>query len=253
MLESELKKLNELELRHPMEKKEFYRKHLPHFQQPGQAYFVTFCIKDAVPPKALASYTRQLKQLYTDMEIAKQINADEETLSAIKQKSRIVINKYMKAFDDLLHLQTKMIVNLSKEENTTVVLNALRFWEGKRIENHAICVMSNHVHWVFRVFDKDEKGNQVYLQDILQSVKRFSANQLNELENSKGTIWQAESYDTTIRDMRHLNTAINYTLNNPVKAGLVKNWWEWKGTLGCRSSNSDKNRDVEIPISTNID
>ncbi len=40
-----------------MEKKEFYRKHLPHFQQSGQAYFVTWCIKDAVPPKALESYT----------------------------------------------------------------------------------------------------------------------------------------------------------------------------------------------------
>jgi len=36
-----------------MEKKEFYRKHLPHFQQAGQVYFVTWCLKDAIPPKQL--------------------------------------------------------------------------------------------------------------------------------------------------------------------------------------------------------
>jgi len=36
-----------------MEKKEFYRHALPHFQQPGQAYFVTWSLKDALPAKAL--------------------------------------------------------------------------------------------------------------------------------------------------------------------------------------------------------
>jgi len=91
--------------------------------------------------------------------------------------------------------------------------------------------MPNHVHWVFRTFEKDEEGKPVYLQDILQSVKRFSANQLNCSEHTKGTVWQRESYDTTIRDDLHLYNAINYTLDNPVVAGLVRNWWEWKGTM----------------------
>jgi len=44
-----------------MEKKESYRHILPHFQQPGQAYFVTWNLKDAVPPKALERYTIQLQ------------------------------------------------------------------------------------------------------------------------------------------------------------------------------------------------
>jgi hypothetical protein len=46
-----------------MEKKEFYRQYLPHFQQPGQAYFITWSLKDAVPPKAFASYTQELYAL----------------------------------------------------------------------------------------------------------------------------------------------------------------------------------------------
>ena len=213
-----------------MEKKEFHRRHLPHFQQTGQAYFVTWCIKDAVIPKALESYTIQLKQISSEIDFAKTNNTNESAISDLKIQFSRVRKKYMKAYDDLLHLQTEFTVNLSKAENTQVVLDSLSFWEGIRIENYAICVMTNHVHWVFRVLDNDEKGNPIYLQDILQSVKRFSANQINKLENRTGTLWHNENYDTTIRDSLHLYNAINYTIENPVSADLVKNWWEWKGT-----------------------
>ena len=126
-----------------MEKKEFHRRHLPHFQQSGQAYFVTYCLKDAVPPKALESYSIKLKQLSSDIDSAKSNKADEKIICELKIEYSIVRKKFMKAFDDLLHLQTEYIVDLSKEENTQTVLNTLCFWEGKRIENYAICVMSN--------------------------------------------------------------------------------------------------------------
>ncbi len=216
-----------------MEKKEHYRKHLPHFQQQGQSYFITWCLKDAVPPKALESYTLQLRQIKSEIEIAQKNQYDEHLLSDLKIKMAIIRNKYMKAFDDLLHVQTRMIIDLSKDENARIIIDALRFWEGKRLENYAICVMSNHIHWVLRVYDKNEQGEPVWLQDILQSVKRFTATELNKQENRKGTVWHSESYDTTIRNTQHLYNAINYTLQNPVSAGLVKNWWEWKGTYYC--------------------
>jgi len=213
-----------------MEKKEFYRQHLPHFQQSGQAYFVTWCLKDAVPPKALENYTLQLKQLSSEIDIAKSNKAEEKIIAELKIEFSRTRKKYMKAFDDLLHLQAKSTVDLSKDENTRILTDALCFWEGKRIENYAICIMSNHIHWVFRTLEKNEKGEPVYLQDLLQSVKRYSANQINKYENLQGSIWQRESYDTTIRDLLHLHNAINYTIENPVSAGLVKNWWQWAGT-----------------------
>jgi putative transposase len=97
--------------------------------------------------------------------------------------------------------------------------------------------MPNHVHWVFQLFDKDNEGKPVYLQDILHSVKRFSSNRINKVENREGALWQKESFDTTIRDETHLYYAIRYTLNNPVNAGLVSEWhnWagSWNGPTGC--------------------
>jgi REP element-mobilizing transposase RayT len=74
----------------------------------------------------------------------------------------------------------------------------------------------------------------VYLQDILHSVKRHSSNKINKAENRSGKLWQKESFDTTIRNEKHLFYAIKYTLNNPVKAGLASNWRDWQGTwCGC--------------------
>ncbi len=44
-------------------RKEFYRYTLPHFQQSGQAYFITWSLKDAVPKKALKRYSDKLNEL----------------------------------------------------------------------------------------------------------------------------------------------------------------------------------------------
>jgi hypothetical protein len=63
--------------------------------------------------------------------------------------------------------------------------------------------MPNHVHWVFRLFEKTEQVEAVYLEDILYSVKRFSAGKLNALEGRTSALWQKESFDTTIRDDTH--------------------------------------------------
>ena len=161
-----------------MKRKEYHRRHLPHFQQSEQAYFVTWSLKDAVPPKALESYSYQIQQLKMDIEIEKGKSIDLEQLNNLKQQLVVVRRNFLKAFDDILHLQTKHTIDLTKPANNKVVIDALCFWEDKRIRNYAICVMPNHIHWVFRVLESGENCQPVYLQDILQSVKRYSANQI---------------------------------------------------------------------------
>ena len=88
-----------------MEKKESYRHSLPHFQQPGQAYFVTWCLKDAIPPKALSDYTDKLNLLYTQIQYYKNNNVDDTILNSLKSEFNLIRKNYLKAFDDLLHLQ----------------------------------------------------------------------------------------------------------------------------------------------------
>ena len=245
-----------------MEKKEFYRHYLPHFQQPGQAYFVTWCLKDAVPPKALHTYTLKLEMLKSQIlalggengsgDGSGELHSPQDNPSAVtnrgtrtqnpgeenhpselanlKRENYLVRKKYLKAFDDLLGAERNPIINLSKPANTEILIESLKFWDGKKVVNYGFTIMPNHVHWVFEVKEKDENGIAVYLQDVLQSVKRFSANRINKSENRQGVLWQKESFDTTIRDDTHLYNAIKYTLKNPVAAGLVSDWTLWPGT-----------------------
>ena len=245
-----------------MEKKEFYKHNLPHFQLPGQAYFITWSLKDAVPKKALIRYTRKLELLKSQIQSFKSpgaANSDSPDfkkresefaspdkkrgsefaspeLQKLKMEYYLLRKKYIKAYDDLLDADRNPHINLSKPEHTKAIIETLKFWDGVKLENYALCVMSNHVHWVFRVFEKDKNGKPVYLQDILYSVKRFSASRINVLENRKGELWQKESFDTTIRDEMHLARAIEYTLNNPVSAGIVKEWKDWPGSWGAEVS-----------------
>lgn len=212
-----------------MERKEYYRNNLPHFQQPGQSYFVTCCLKSAVPPKALKDYGTQLELLKNNIDFLKNHKASEGKINQIKSEYRIMRKKYIKAYDDLLHEQTDYIVNLSDEQNRKIMFDAFLFWEGNKIENEAFCVMPNHFHWVFHTKETDNEGKLVYLQDVLHSIKSFTAKELNRLANRNGQLWQRESFDTTIRDEKHLYSAIEYTLNNPVAAGYVNNREDWKG------------------------
>ena len=63
------------------------------------------------------------------------------------------------------------------------------------------------------------------------SLKRHTSRQINLLNNTTGTkVWQKESYDNLIKNRNELATKIKYVLNNPVKAGFVSNWREWKHT-----------------------
>jgi len=212
-----------------MEKKESYRNRLPHFQQPGQAYFVTWNLKNAIPPKALKRYTTKLSELKAQIEFQKAQKGDEKRIAALKTNYYSTQRKYIKAYDDLLNTVQTPTINLFESDHLKIVINALQYWDSEKLYNYAFCVMPNHIHWVFLLYEKDDKQEPVYLQDVLQSTKRYSATSINKLRNKKGNLWQKESFDTTIRDDKHLMRAIEYTLNNPVKAGFASGWVEWPG------------------------
>jgi putative transposase len=219
--------------------KEHYRRKLPHFQQPGQWYSVTFTLAGAMPKGALDRYSTQVQIARTrlaelsgsGLSQVRDFSCDLGKLqSQAKKDYRIALFRYRLAYDRILNESALPGLILAKEENRKIIEETLLFWEGKRLTNHAWCIMSNHVHWVITVFERDEKGKPVFLQDILHSVKLFTARRINENANLHGQFWEHESFETTIRDDRHFARVYNYVIQNPVKAGLVQNWQEWPGT-----------------------
>jgi REP element-mobilizing transposase RayT len=65
---------------------------------------------------------------------------------------------------------------------------------------------------------------------IMKLIKSDTGKECNKILKRSGQFWQSESYDRVIRDQEELEKVIQYTLNNPVNAKLVKNWREWPFT-----------------------
>lgn len=99
--------------------------------------------------------------------------------------------------------------------------------------------MANHVHVVvdtaiqldcLTTNDTITSANYTRLHITLQHIKGGSARLANQLLDRTGAFWQPESYDHYVRNSAELWRIINYTLQNPVKAGLVENREDWPCT-----------------------
>jgi hypothetical protein len=75
-----------------MNKKEFHRANLPHFQQPGQAYFITWNLQNAIPAKALKEYSEKLTQIKVSVDFAEKTKQSSEQINVL----------YDYPYDDLL-------------------------------------------------------------------------------------------------------------------------------------------------------
>ena len=66
---------------------------------------------------------------------------------------------------------------------------------------------------------------------IMQSLKGYTARKANQILGRTEPFWDAESYDHEIRSGEEFRRIYRYVINNPVKAGIVKNWrdhpWTW--------------------------
>jgi len=127
---------------------------------------------------------------------------------------------YFKEFDNFLDLARSGPKYLSDKRIANMVMGSLHFIDGKDYELVCYTIMSNHVHMVVANTGK-------YLFKIMHSLKRYTGYEANKMLNRESSFWQREYFDHLIRDEDDLNYHINYTLYNPVKANLVKQWDEW--------------------------
>jgi REP element-mobilizing transposase RayT len=97
-----------------------------------------------------------------------------------------------------------------------IVLSAIRYWDGKRIDLDGAVVMLDHAHAMFRILDVST------LSEILHSIKSFSSNQINRLLGRKGQLWLDESFDHVIRHELEWDEKLEYIRQNPIKNNLAE-------------------------------
>lgn len=134
---------------------------------------------------------------------------------------------------------------LKDERVAAKVVESLHYRQGRVYRLDAFTVMPNHVHTVIkplpmrraqgghiehmpndsRITDRIEYHS---LASIMQSLKGYTAYEANKLLGCDGEFWAHESFDHWIRDVDEWRRIMAYVLNNPVKAGYVKRWQDWK-------------------------
>ena len=178
------------------------RRNLPHWQQAGKTYFVTFRLADSIPATKLSeleserqSWLMHNPEPWTDMQ------------------RRKYYEHFSVKIEEWLDAGSGSCV-LKDERAAKVVADALSHFDGERYDLGAWVVMPNHVHVVVTPRDGHHIG------DILHSWKSFSAHKINELLGRTGRFWQHESYDHIVRNERALYKIQEYIDRNPEKAGI---------------------------------
>jgi RecG-like helicase/REP element-mobilizing transposase RayT len=107
-----------------------------------------------------------------------------------------------------------------------VVLKFILRWKDHRYGLFAACVMPDHVHLLIEpmVEREDDGGGSVFfsLSKILHTIKSFTANQINKVEQKSGAVWETESFDRLVRSESDLQEKFQYITRNPWDAGVVK-------------------------------
>jgi hypothetical protein len=194
--------MDELQFFNPYEDIRFTANRLPHWQQKGAVYFVTFRLADAVP-----------HHLRTQWESEREawLSVHPQPWSA--EVEREFHNRFSGALERWLDAGHGSCV-LRRPDCAAVVAEALRYFDGERIAQIAWVVMPNHVHAVFVL-------NPGWpLEKIILSWKGFTARRINPLIRRTGNFWQRDYFDRLVRDGRHLANCMRYIRCNPVKAGL---------------------------------
>ena len=180
------------------------KRHLPHWEQRGATYFVTFRLADSIASDVLTQWREERARW---LEVHPQ-PWDWKTA-----------REYMRRFDEereqWLDQGHGSCLLRDKRVQKIIVENLNRF-DRERYVIDAFVVMPNHVH----VIVKPLRSNSV--TTILHSWKSYTSNRINELLNRKGSVWMSETFDTIVRDSAHLAACREYIQHNPPRAHLPK-------------------------------
>ena len=134
----------------------------------------------------------------------------------------------------------------TRQNHREAIIESLKYCQNKKgLIIYAYVIMSNHIHMI--IDTKDE----IPLKDIIRDFKKFTSKKIitqiqNEPESRREWMlklfedeaeestkhkyfkfWQDGNHAIEVYTEKFVWDKINYIHNNPVRAGLVKNQWDW--------------------------
>jgi REP element-mobilizing transposase RayT len=126
---------------------------------------------------------------------------------------------------------------LATREPAEIILSCFD-WHRRtdRLRLLAFCIMPDHYHVLFYLM---ERGS---LSDVMKSIGKFTARQINEHLGKKGQFWQEGYYDHRCRDEDDIDDRLLYIEHNPVREDLVQRaeQWPYSSAFAGNASRSDR-------------
>jgi putative transposase len=194
--------MNEFRFFNPYAEIRHTENRLPHWQQEGAVYFLTFRLADAIPAK-----------------LREQLDEERRTwLRAHPMPwSGDIEREYHKRFSGAIERWLDAGYGscvLQRADCREIVNETLHHFDGERLALISAIIMPNHVHALF-------VQNVAWpLEKILYSWKRFTARRINAVLERHGGLWQRDYFDRLVRDETHFLSCVRYIRRNPRRAHL---------------------------------
>ena len=178
---------------------------LPHWEQPGATYFITFHLADSLPADRLAGWREErdtwLKWNPEPWSPAQEREYHERFSGAIERWLDEGHGECLLLRSDVRDAVAEVFMKSDRD----------RYWQ------HAWVLMPNHAHLLFSI--KEGVG----LPELLKAWKGVSSRAAGLVlaRSRTGTaFWQKDYFDRLVRDETHFRNCARYIRRNPGKANL---------------------------------
>ncbi len=179
-----------------------HNRNLPHWQQNGKMYFITFRTADSIPEDKLLEL--QIRQGEFEKNNLRPYSKEQD-----KEYRHLFFEKIEEWLDNA-HGECL----LKERQYSEIVRNALEYYNNKKYILDYWVIMPNHVHVLVLLLEG------FGLNEIMHSWKSYTATQINKLSGKKGQFWQHESFDHIIRSEYFLEKYREYVMQNKLSTGM---------------------------------
>ena len=174
----------------------YHRGYLPHFDDGIMPQFITMRLFDSLPQEVLEKWRSEL------------MNAENGEIVLRRNIERYLDSGYGSCF-------------FKNNQIAEMMQKSLLFQNERKYGLISWAIMPNHVHLLITRYEGFS------LEEILHSIKSYTAHEANRILKRTGAFWQRESYDRFIRNEEHFANVIRYIEQNPVKAKLCERSDDW--------------------------
>jgi putative transposase len=190
------------------------RRNLPHWQQPGAIYFITFRTFDSLPKEVVQRWIQERDAWLISQGIDASRQDWQLQMHRLAPATRARVRRRLTEDFDRYLDQCHGACALRASTLAGIVASSLRHFDGQRYDLGDFVVMPNHVHLLVQFLGDTTPTAQC------KSWKRYTATSINRCLGRQGHFWQDESFDHLVRSEDEFNYLREYIESNPVRARL---------------------------------